>query len=216
MGRREQARRDAAFDRGALGVDGQATLEAKPKEETEKERAREQLLRGGTFLGRELLTWLLWRSESSEPIADLDGVAIELVMAGPIVLRGVHGEVTELSAKGGLSPYSEVVRFALDRGLLVHRVRARITLGERQFEATLDAEALDVKSAALPELLAEEEDDRVEERLFLVEQLCHIIDALVRAFIDVRASRRWSATVGELKAWMRGDTGQRDKRRRLA
>ena len=66
MARREQARVEAAFQRGDAGVDGLPTEEERRDEaELEKDKAREQLLRGRTYLGREFLTWLLWRSEST-------------------------------------------------------------------------------------------------------------------------------------------------------
>jgi hypothetical protein len=97
------------------------------------------------------------------------------------------------------------VRRALDAGLLVHQARLRLTHGEQVFEATLDAEFLDVRAAKLPELLTEEEDDRLIERLALSEQLSALVDALVASFLAVRASPSWRRkVVPAMKAWMRG------------
>ena len=121
-------------------------------------------------------------------------------------LRGLHGEVSELSAKGALAPYSEQVRRALDAGLLLHSARLRFTLGERLWEASLDAEFLDVRSAKLPELLTEEEDDRISERLDLADALSKLIDALVKAFLTERTSKAWGKeTVPAMKRWMQGE-----------
>ena len=205
MGRREQARAETAFLRGDVGVDGQATEEKRDAAEVERDQAREQLLRGKTYLGRELLTWLLWRSESGEPLAELDGEDVTVFFTGRVVLRGV-GEVSELAARGALAPYSEQVRRALDRGLLLHAARLRLTHGEKVYEATLDAEHLDFRSAKLPALMSEEEDDRRSERLYLAERLSSLVDALVQAFLEVRAGRAWGRqVVPELKRWMRGE-----------
>lgn len=203
MNGRDQAREEAAFLRGAVGVDGQATEEAKDAAEVEQDKARDELFRNKTYLGREFLTWLLWRSERTEPIASADDLGIEVLFVGRAVLKGIHGEVTELSAKGALAPYSSQVRRALDAGLLVHTARFRLTHGERVFEATVDAEHLDVKSAKLPELLSEEEDDRLSERLFLTEHLSMLLDTLVQSFLLLRASEAWAETLAELKRWMR-------------
>jgi recombination associated protein RdgC len=204
MSRREQARADAAFQRGAAGVDGLPTEEERRDEaEVEKDKAREQLLRGRTYLGRELLTWLLWRSESTEPVIELDGAGVTVVFVGRLTLRGIAGDVTELVARGALAPYSAQVRRALDAGLLVHQARVRLEHAERVYEATLDAEFLDVRAAKLPELLTEEEDDRLLERLELAERLSAIVDALTGAFLDVRTSRTWRKRVATLKTWMR-------------
>ncbi|MBX5484200.1 MAG: hypothetical protein IRZ16_20430 [Myxococcaceae bacterium] len=206
MGRREQARRDAAFARGEIGVDGAAVEEARDAAEVEQDKAREQLLRGRTWIGREFLTWLLWRSEEGEPLVKMEEGGLVVLFTGRIVLRGIHGEVTELSARGTLAPYSEIVKHAIDRGCLVHQARIRFTVGERVWEAMVDAEHFDVKSAKLPELLTDEEDDRQAERLDLTERLSAFIDALVDAYLAVRRSRTWSQkVVPELKAWARGD-----------
>lgn len=206
MGKREQARADAAFLRGDIGVDGQAVEEQRDEAEVERDKAREQLLRGRTYLGREMLTWLLWRSESGDPLVEHEGQPVTALFTSRVVLKGVHEDVTELSARGAMAPYSEQVRHALDRGLLVHSARLCFTHGERQYEATLDAEHLDVRSAKLPQLMTEEDDDRLQERLHLAEELSGIVDALVEAFLAVRIHKRWrQKIVPAMKEWMRED-----------
>jgi hypothetical protein len=100
------------------------------------------------------------------------------------------------------------VRRALASGLLAHQVRLRLTVGERAWEATLDAEFLDIRSARLPELLTEEEDDRAAERLALCEELGGMVDALVAAFLAERAGRGWRRkVVPALLEWMREGGG---------
>jgi hypothetical protein len=205
VARREQAQSEAAFRRGEIGVDGQAVEEQRDEAEVERDKAREQLLRGRTYLGRELLTWVLWRSESGEPLIEVDGQPVTVLFTSKVVLKGVHEDVTEMSARGATAPYSEQVRHALDRGLLVHSARLCFTHGDKQYEATLDAEHLDVRSARLPQLMAEEGDDRLQERLYLAEQLSAIVDALVEAFLEERTNRRWrQKIVPALKQWMQG------------
>jgi hypothetical protein len=208
VARRDGARAEAAFDRGEVGVDGAATdADSRDAAEVERDRAREELMRGRTWLGRELLTWLLWRSESGDPLVQVEGAALVVLFTGRITLRGLAGDVTELTARGAQAPYAAQIRRALDAGLLVHHARLRLTHGEgdaeKAYEATLDAEHLDVRAAKLPELVAEEDDDRVLERLFLAGQLSRFVDALVAAFLEERAGRGWAKrTVPALKRWM--------------
>ncbi|BDG10707.1 hypothetical protein [Anaeromyxobacter paludicola] len=206
MSRREAAREEAAFLRGDVGVDGQATdREERDLAEVERGKAREQLLRNRAWLGREFLTWLLWRSEAGEPVVEVDGAGVTVLFTARLVLKGVKGDVTEVTARGAQAPYSAQVRHALDEGLLVHQCRVRLDHGEKTYEATLDAEFLDVRSAKLPELLSEEEDDRLLERLYLVERLSSLVDALAQAFLSERAGRGWARKiVPALKAWMKG------------
>lgn len=210
MGKREQAREEAAFMRGDVGVDGAATEEKQDAAEVERGKAREALLRGKAYLGREFLTWLLWRSEAGEPLAEFEKAGVTVLFLGRVVLKGVSGDVTELSARGAMAPYSEQVRQALDRGLLVHQARLLLTHGEKAYEVTLDAEFLDIRAAKLPELMSEEDDSRTTERLYLAEQLSALIHTLVEAFIAVRAGRAWSKqVVPAMKEWMRGEEGTR-------
>ncbi len=210
MARRDAARAEAAFLRGDVGVDGVATeADARDPAEVDRDKARDELLRGRTWLGRELLTWLLWRSESGDPLVEVEGAGLVVLFTGRITLRGIAGEVTELAARGAEAAYSAQVRRALDAGLLVHQARLRFTHGEgdaeKVYEATIDAEHLDVRAAKLPELVAEEDDDRLLGRLFLAGQLSRFVDALVSAFLDERASGAWGKrTVPALKRWMRG------------
>ena len=126
MSRREQARAEAAFLRGDAGVDGVATdHDGRDAAEVERDQSREQLLRGRTWLGRELLTWLLWRSEAGEPLVEVEGAGLTVLFTGRITLRGLAGDVSELAARGVAAPYSAEVRRALDAGLLVHQARLR-------------------------------------------------------------------------------------------
>ncbi len=207
MSRRSEARGEAAILRGDAGIDGvDSGADERDAAEQERDSAREQLLRGHAFLGRELLTWLLWRSESTEALARLDGEDVSVVFTGRLVLRGAFGDVTELVARGTQAPYSAQVKRALDAGLLVHQARLRIEHGEKSWEATLDAEHLDVRAAKLPDLIAEEDDERLLERLFLSQRLSALLDALVAVFLEVRSGRGWSRkVVPELKRWMRGE-----------
>ena len=209
MARREQGRAEAAFLRGDTGVDGVATdADQRDESEVERDRAREQLLRGRTYLGRELLTWLLWRSESGDPLVEVDGAGLGVFFTGRVLLRGLAGDVVEIAARGVAAAYAPTVRRALASGLLVHRARLRLTHRERTWEATLDAEFLDVRAARLPEMLTEAEDDRAAERLDLCEQLGRFVDALVAAFLAERAGKAWARrTVPALRAWMEGEDG---------
>lgn len=203
MARREQARAEAKFLRGETGVDGEAVEDVKDEAEVEAGKAREQFLRGKAYLGREFLTWLLWRSESGDPVIHFDEAPVTVVFAEKLVLRGIQGEVVEEIVRGSMAPYSPLVRRAIERGLLVHTARLRLAHGERQYAFTLDAEHFDVKSAKLPELLSEEEDDARQERLVLAEQLSILVGALLEDFLALRASKRWAKeVVPELRAWM--------------
>ncbi|MBI4821733.1 MAG: hypothetical protein HY791_36065 [Deltaproteobacteria bacterium] len=190
-GKRSRGSEETQFLRGQIGVDGQA-LEAEAEEAGREEK--DALLRQRAYLGRELFTWLLFRSERGEPIAMLDEEPLTVLLVGRTVLRGISGDASEVSAKGQLSAYAKIVKEALAEGLLVHQTRLRIQCGEQVFETTIDAERFAFRSAELPELLSEEEDERINERLFLAEKLVRCFDGLWNAFLEVRTNPSWQKT----------------------
>lgn len=182
---------DEAFARGDIGVDGESVEEARDEAEVEKGKALEALQRNRTWLGREWLTWLLWRSNATAPLTSFEGEDLHVLFVGPVVLQGLAGDATELRAKGYQSAYAEVVRQALARGLLVHRATLRMLLGEQVFEVTIEAEHAVFRSARLPKLLSEDEDEALAERLMLVDRLAGMVDALWEAFVAVREDPVW-------------------------
>jgi hypothetical protein len=195
---------ETKFLRGETGVDGAATAETVEPEVAEQARAQEALLRGRAWLGRECLTWLLWKSESTQAIASVEKQEVRVVFAERLTLRSASAEVKELVVKGVTAPYTRQVRHAIAAGLLVHGARVQLTWGEQVHVATLDAESFDVRAAKLPALLQEEESERLTERLELAARLGALLDALVQAFLAARLSRGWEGTVvPALLAWAR-------------
>lgn len=194
---------ETKFMRGQTGVDGGATEEKADADQLEQAKAREALYRGRTWLGREALTWVLWRSESSEPLCEVDELPLSVLFTGKLLLRAAAGEVTEVAVKGVSAPYSAIVRQALEKGILVHGARLQLSHGEQTFEVTIDAEFFDFKSAKLPQLLQEEEAEQRIERLELVGRLGRLVDALISEFIAARLSSGWKKTVvPQIRAWL--------------
>ncbi len=199
---RGKASEETKFLRGEVGVDGQATEAEADPVEVEAAKAKEALYRGRTWLGREALTWLLWKSESTEPVCEVDGHGVTAIFGDKLILRAAAGDVAEAAVKGVASPYAKLVKRALTQGLLVHGARLRLSHKERDFEVTLDAENFDLRAAKLPSLLAEEEGEKLSERLELVSHLSRLVDGLLGAFMAARTAPAWKKTVKELRAWM--------------
>ena len=195
---------ERAFLRGEVGVDGEAVEGEKDETQVELAKAQEALLRGRTWLGRECLTWLLWKSESTEAVLTIDDQPVSVVFNGKLTLRAASGDLTEVQVKGVTAPYAKLVKRALSQGLLVHTAKVQLTWGEQVYDFTLDAEFFDIRSAKLPALLQDEEDDKLTERLELATRASTLTDALVAAFIKERTGKAWnSKIVPALKEWMK-------------
>ena len=202
MSSRTEAQKEARFMKGQTGVDGASSNDAPDVDETVLLKAREAMLRGRTWLGREALTWLLWKSESTEALCQFEKQPLRVVFLGKLGLRAAGGDITEMTLKGVNASYSQLTRQAIAKGLLVHTAHVKIEWGERVFECSLDAEHFDVKSAKLPELMKEDEAEKLSERLELVGQLSACVDELVKHFVAVRAvNAAWKKDVAEMQAW---------------
>lgn len=196
-------KQERAFMRGEVGVDGAATEEEKDQGQVETDKAREALLRGRTWLGRECLTWLLYKSESTEPVIHYANKPVTVVFNGKLNVRAGAGDVTEASVKGVTSPYSKLIKRALQKALLVHVAKLQVTWGEQVFDFVVDAEFFDLRSVKLPELLQEGEDELLTERLELATHASALMDGLVAAFVKERTGKQWeSKVVPALKEWM--------------
>ncbi|MFT3706131.1 MAG: hypothetical protein QM817_00555 [Archangium sp.] len=194
---------ERAFLRGEVGVDGQATEEEQDLEQVEAGKAREALLRGRTWLGRECLTWLLWKSESTEAVITHDKKDVVVVFNGKLNVRAGAGEVLEAQVKGVTSPYSKLMKKALSQGLLVHVAKMQVTHGEQVYDFVLDAEFFDLRAVKLPALMQEGDDAQLTERLELATLASGLADALVAAFVKERSAKTWSSkVVPEMKEWM--------------
>lgn len=194
---------EKAFLRGEVGVDGQATEEEQDLEQVEAGKAREALLRGRTWLGRECLTWLLWKSESTEAVITHDKKDVVVVFNGKLNVRAGAGEVLEAQVKGVTSPYSKLMKKALSQGLLVHVAKMQVTHGEQVYDFVLDAEFFDLRAVKLPALMQEGDDAQLTERLELATLASGLADALVAAFVKERSAKTWATkVVPEMKEWM--------------
>lgn len=204
MAARRAASEETKFLRGDTGVDGQATKEVADPVEAEQAKAREALYRGRTWLGRECLTWILFKSNDTNPIAVLDDEPIKVLFNGRLTLRAAAGDITEVAVKGVNAPYARLIRQAADLGLLVHSARLTITWEERSYDFTLDAEHFDVRAGKTPELMKDDDDEKLTERLDHVAVLGRLIDAISSRFMEIRNSAEWKKKiVPQLKAWMR-------------
>ena len=75
---------------------------------------------------------------------------------------------------------------ALRRGKLPVQARIRIDRGQQAFSAVVSANSLSLSSATIPQLIKEEEEERFYERMYLVEELEKMIDALYEQFLSIR------------------------------
>jgi len=174
-----------------------------PEPKIAAQAAQDEETQDHAFLGREFLTWLLWRTERGEgTFKDEDG-EFTVAFGGRARLQGVGSDVTDAVLKGRSPAYGIEVRAALGAGRTLREAELRLARGDREFQFTILAETLDLKSVKLPGRLTDEEDDRLTERMTLLEELENKIKAMYLEFIKERTRPVWTrSVVPALRSWV--------------
>ena len=166
------------------------------------------------FLGREFLTWLLFRVEEEGGRLAVGDDVIELALGDRVVMQeqGEKNARLTLVDEGDMRPE---LGAGLRRGKLIDRARIVVTRGERRWEMSLDGGLLTYDSLRCPKLgerdaaLADDPRALFENDLFLrladVEEVVGFVDSLFAGFCKLRASARWeNETLPALRAWVAG------------
>ncbi len=171
------------------------------------------------ILGREFLTWLWFRSETSNGLFRMGGQSsghagepFTVSMEQRVVVRGGEGDNLETaSVSGSLSPLREA-RLGLQTGKLVVRALARMEKDGMAWQVTLKAEDFSIGSLRTPSVAKDEEGDDPDalflEKMYLIESSLEMLDELYRQFLEVRLSPAWGAEAAAVAEWMRHDISQ--------
>jgi hypothetical protein len=175
-------------------------MSEREKEETE--------VQDNAFLGREFLTWLLWRADQGENDFTLEGDTFVVTFAGRIIFGGLAGDVSKGRLDGKSAAYSIEARAAIGAGRTIREAQLHFAVGEREWTCAL-TDALDLRSVKLPALLTEEEDDRFMERMTLLEELQRMVQAMYQAFLAERLApkKQWQKVVNVMGQWAQEGLG---------
>jgi hypothetical protein len=157
------------------------------------------------FLGGEFLLWLWFSRDVTGGEIHIKGrgtlsVALEtqLGLADPIADR-------ERVQIRGLDPFGGTeAGEALAAGKLPRKVGLRIVFEQSEWVMTLDSSTLALSGVKLPALSNEREDEVLNERMRLLEQVHELVHALYAHFLGVRLSPAWESDVlPALRLWVR-------------
>lgn len=165
------------------------------------------LINSRRFLGSEFLMWLWFKSECFDGLFDVEEHdRVEVVYDDRMTLEAYLAETERNMFRGGAPAYSPEARVALREGKRVERAKLRIIKEGREWTFNIKAESLDLTSVKIPALLSREEDEQFYERMYLIEELESILDALYAEFLDVRLTYAWGEVmVPAMREWIASD-----------
>ena len=162
----------------------------------------------GRFLGREFLLFLWFESEVLEGQFEMpDGERFDLWLENQLTLESETAEQEVTRMRGAAPSTTSEAHEALRRGKLPVQARIRIDRGQQAFSAVVSANSLSLSSATIPQLIKEEEEERFYERMYLVEELEKMIDALYEQFLSIRLSPLWETKMLlMIRRWVQNPT----------
>ena len=153
--------------------------------------------------GLEFLTWMLFRSTKGDGVIETSSEKTEVWFEGKVRLVSPIATKEVDLLKGKTPAHSREAREALRQGKLLEEAGINLIRDEREWNLTFNATRWTFSGVKLPAVLQEEEDDRLIERFWLLEELHKAIEDLYTAFLEVRLdSTRWGPELNALQEWI--------------
>ena len=164
------------------------------------------------FLGREFLLWLWWRSEQSFGTMDLPHYGpVDFWIDDHIQFRTPGDDPQINDIRGGAPATTIEARTALANGKTVESARIGLRIKEREYSFSLRGEGLELTGVKVPADAGDGIDDRLFERMLLIEEVGGILDTMFFVFLESRLGGTWRGDrVPAIRNWIAGTDRKED------
>lgn len=156
-----------------------------------------------SFLGLEFMTWLWYRVETENNQFDVRTNRFEVTFDDQLMLEVQLAESEQTRLKGGAPAHSPEAYKALQHGKRISRARVRIAQNEREWLFMVTSETFAMSGLKIPAVLKDDEDDKIDERLFLIDELDEIWNTIYGEFLRVRLSDGWEKETASVRDWIK-------------
>jgi hypothetical protein len=156
------------------------------------------------FLGNEFLLWLWHEADHRSGVVKTETAGdVTLYIDRSLDLDCAYGQTGRDALRASGPSRMPEAKDALRSGKLPRKAGFILDAFGQQFNFTLNAEALALGGARLPDV-EDADTPRVvfEERIGLLRDLCKAIDALFETFLKARASSSWEGQVNGMRKWI--------------
>lgn len=158
------------------------------------------------FLGKEFLTWLWFKTDQQEGLMNIDdgGPAAEVWLTDRLVMSGAGQGADKVAIRAEDPTFSQEARTALRLGKKVEQARLRIVRSQREWTVSIKGEDLSLGAIKIPAVLTREEDEKLRERLSLLDQLDAMVTALFLGFLQLRMDpEKWPHELAQMQHWVK-------------
>lgn len=160
----------------------------------------EKLTTDFSFLGREFLTWLWFKSEERNGSILIPGTGdITVLFLHRLILESGEGDYSETIMCKGFRADLKEGKTALREGKKIKEARIRLGIGSDDWEFTFKADAFLFQSMTLPAAPAYAEEDekdregRLLDRISMTERAVETMNKLFSLFLEKRTSPEWKS-----------------------
>jgi hypothetical protein len=163
-------------------------------------------LRRTQFLGREFLTWLMFRATRDDGVfRDDDGGVVEVFFERALTLDGENPAREMSTIKVDEPARSEEVMLSLRLGKKVSRARLTLVSEGREYALVLDASALTMRSVKLPDAPAMDPIENMVEKTEYCRDLEDVVHRLFVRYVRTRLDPdAWADEAAAIAAWLAG------------
>jgi len=161
-------------------------------------------IRRTEFLGREFLTWMMFRSARDEGVFRMnEGDVIEVMFEKALTLEGENPAREMSSIKVDDPTDSEEVLLSLRLNKKVSRARITVIADSREYHLLLDAPTLSLRGVKLPDLVAIDPIEALAEQSSTLTDIEDIIHRLFIQFVRMRLdTAAWAEETGADSKWL--------------
>lgn len=157
------------------------------------------------FLGREFLLWLWFSSEQNGGLFQLPKAGeIEFLLEDRLVMEPVFGDGHRHLVTGMDATLSIEAAVALQINKVPSEIKVKIVQHARAWTFALRGDDLQLRSLKIPEVLTKHEDEKVFERVYLLEEIEAILSELFSMFLDNRIGDDWDQSHSSIRSWILG------------
>jgi recombination associated protein RdgC len=163
---------------------------------------------GASFIGREFLTWLWFKSEERNGrIALTNAEEVELHFMKRVVLGSGEGEYSQSVVCSGIHAELKEGKEAIRQGKKVKEAGIKLTSNQNEWEFTFKADTFQFQSLKPPVMdwqeTQEDPSGNILERIYLIENAVKTVDSLYESFLQIRYSPQWEESEMKLLAkWL--------------
>lgn len=150
------------------------------------------------FLGTEFLLWLWYRIEKEDNYFTVNENSFEVSFDDQLMLEVQLAEAEQTRLKGGAPAHAPEAYKAIQYGKRIAKARMRIAHAEREWKFMIDAETFAMSGIKIPAVLKDAEDDKIDERLYLIQELDDVWSGIYHQFLRIRLAPEWTKETQEI------------------